>query len=430
MNLKTRVDTQTKRQMLNCKEIIGTVKTYFMINDIVKLSTISKIWCNTPSFSPILIIDNSTDKTLFLALQHINLSILKHIFVCTSVSDDALLSEKNIINFVTKINTKTKLHSINIYNPIHVRNNCSYDYKLNYNSTTPNCTSNDWKKISGMYISEPINRPCIFDEMDFKKYYAGHNTYGDYYYENKCVFSVRCRNINLKDIINHIIDLIMMSKLRYLRFFCDVFTQNNVDFLYDLKKTNLKYLDIGWCNYLTNEANKTIITGLKDTNLEYFDISFVNLTDADIEQLILAIKKTDLRHFNMSNCHTIANIQFNLNQLNNKLQYLNISECNEITNVGLKTLLEGLSETNIVSLNLQDSNNITDENLMCLVTKLKNTNVRHIDLSHSSLSNDNLRGFIKALKNNDIESFDLSGTDLKITDSTMSIILNMIDKNL
>lgn len=410
-----------------CKDLVCLIKEFLTLNEIATLSPISKMWRDTISYSPSLVMINPTNDTLNKAINHINKSTIKHIFINQRNSDiKYTLSKKIINNFMTIIsNAGAKLSSINFY-------------KLTRNYSNPNIyfpfTNNSFQINYGTNFDYNDNNELLKDRPityeDTKNIIlSGYKCY----YNKKIILSIRglsfrhTNNESQIQFLNELIKSLTLSKLKYLDYFGhqNDMRRNDIECLRNIKKTNLKCLKIRSCDALTCDAIKSINEGLQNTHLEYFSINFCfRLMDNDVEQLVSILKHSKLKFFDISHNYNITNISLDPEKMSKTLCYLNIACCN-VTNAIFKLLLEGLSETRIISINL--SNSLRDDMIPCLIEKLKSTNIHHINLSESILTDFSVCSLIEALKNNNINSFDLSATQIELRDMNMPLILKIIN---
>lgn len=407
--------------VMNNKGLIGFIKTFLSLNEIaVSLVLVSKIWQNTLSSTSELVLQNSTNSIFIGATRHINCSLLTHINIAikpVSFRDSYLnaipILTKTIIEFFANLKTK-KLCSISIYYPHY--NGIHNLENLNTPKEMP-CTNEELNRVS--HIVHHTFHYCVLC------YYYNCQKLLDIYVDPSLYYIMRDQNY-----CDKISQWLAQSKIQRI----DIsgnnkLTISGIEHLFCMKETNLYYLNLGKCHLLTDKTLKYIATCLNGTQLKHFGAHncFI-ITNDDLEQLILAIRETNLIFFEISNCSLIENVSIDSKKMNKKLEYLNLYSCEELTCVGLKILLEGLNETNIVSLNLCDAN-ITDKTMHILIEKLRGTNMRHLNLGNSSLSDSNLCVIMDALKYNDFISFDLSGIQIQLTNDNMATLLMIINNS-
>lgn len=423
--------------MMNCQNLISLIKEYFTLIEIAALSPVSKIWRDAKSYSSKIIIINPTKKILSGAIRHINKSTIKHIYINRREhSMKYTLSGNDVSDFITNLsNAGVKLCSINFYKSTYMYHD-SNDLSIN-GFSNPNIyfpVIDDFK-----CVESSMERPQTYD--DTKKViinYCHRMHSHECFYNNKLILTIRYlffdgTNIGLHcSTSNELIKSLTLSKLKYLSLFGYSNEDTNgyvasIEYLHNINSTNLKTLNLHACNMLTLNAVKSIIDGFQNTFLEHFIIDgCINITDNDIEQIVLAIKQSKLKYFEMSWNYDITNILLDPKKLSKTLCYLNISHYN-MTNIDFKLLMESLSETQIMSINISHSRR--DVIIPCLMKELKGTNIHHLNLSESSLSDFNVQSLIKTLSNNNINSFDLSGTTIALNDKNMPFILKIINNN-
>lgn len=478
--------------MTQNKDMIRFIKTYFTLNEIANLAPISKIWRDTLSFSSMLSMIDPTDTALINAVNHIDKSLIKDINIQKNTDSRlaaniinkffanmyAMDDNANVINDVdinkifkasskydlkpehrielkselgsdpkSKLKFKFKPRTINFYNSQnHNCNNINY-YEYHPNSNDVCILSRTMRCVNATQV-----RPQTYKDLNnIEIRYDNYNPFDRNYYSIRCFYgehriliiyvnhNINPGSLTQKHIFNNLIESLALSQLRFLQIATHIkFSQDVMSYLHDIKKTNLKYLNLDTCPTLTSDSLKFISHGLEGNSLEFFAINeCVDITDEDVEQLMFAIREMNLKYFNISICTNMANMILDPKKMSKIIKFLNFTHCGCLTHIGLKTILEGLCETKIESMNLAYSfsqlslqnSKINNAVTSCLMKELKGTNIRHLNLSNSSLSEPNLRILIRTLKNYNIESFDLSGTEIRLTDIDLPYVLKMITGN-
>jgi hypothetical protein len=437
---------------MNNKDIISCIKGYFTLNDVAKLAPISKLWSTSLIYSPNIVMTNADDENIIKVIKHIGKSPIKNINISINRS---LLFHENIDDFLTSMTkTGSEIKVMNFYNPNYYDSDMCYLYKydpmtnigLTYLIGPGHIAINNSSVVNGSLCLQPKKQPlCLRPKkepikdvenikivnVDKGKFY---NT--DCYYDNRKILSVNihfCKQLNCVNNVYKFTDLIkrlILSKLEYL-FIAnnDNLTYKSFEYLHNINQTNLKYLNLKTCFRITGKTFEYITEGLKDSQIEYFDINYcTSISDDDIKQIISAIRETNLKYFILSINKYVYDISLDSTKMSKNLQYLNLTFCRELTGYSLKLLMEGLSETNIVSLDLSQTT-MDYKMILHLVEELKNSNIRHLNLSGSSIFSNSLCALIGALKDNNISSFDLSGTCMFITEENMPKILKIINCN-
>src|SRR5579872_2338607 len=118
------------------KDLISCIKGYFILNDVVKLASVSKLWHSTLSYSPILVMTDTNDEKFVKAIKHISKSSIKYIDVnINTFSKKSILSKKVIDDFFMNISKAgAKLHSINFNDS--ANSDCEGLYLYKYNRIT------------------------------------------------------------------------------------------------------------------------------------------------------------------------------------------------------------------------------------------------------------------------------------------------------
>ncbi|XP_039988850.1 dynein regulatory complex subunit 6 isoform X3 [Xiphias gladius] len=238
--------------------------------------------------------------------------------------------------------------------------------------------------------------------------------------------------------------------LLYLNLSCTLVTNKT---LRELSRNclNLQYLSLAYCYRFTDKGFLYLTTGMGCHNLIHLNLSgctqallarcrclsAISLLDArhlsdiafkaiaevatlktfstegndqvsDVSWKALCISSHGLRRLHAAECPRLTNASLKSVATLKNLQYLDISLCSKVSDVGIKYLTEGYSVTKLRDLNISHCSHITDISVMRIAQRL--CKLYHLNLSYCERLTDTS---LEWLSGSSICSLDISGCTIR-----------------